>query len=284
MRFAPLVLNFALMVSLPVLLGWLIAGRRRVSWRYFGIGMLSFILAQVGHIPFNYMVNNSLLAEMTLASEQARMIVTAAFLGLSAALFEEGMRYLTFRFWAKDARTWGRGLMMGAGHGGVESILLGLLGALNVTILFGYQAGYFQGLIPTEQASQVGQALDQLAALPWYEMMFGALERIFALSIQLSLSLLVMQLFVRGKLRWLLVAFSWHALIDATAVIALDAGGAYAAEAVAGVAALISLVIIAMLRAPEPKPASPGPMLEPGRAQPIQIKPTKEKLEDSRYI
>lgn len=283
MQFAPLALNFILMISMPVLLGWTIARRRHVSWRLFGIGALSFILAQIGHIPFNYLVTNNLLAEVPLTPDQARTLVTAAFLGLSAGLFEEGVRYIAFRFWAKDARTWGAGLMLGAGHGGVESILFGVLGALNVTILLGYRSGFFQGLIPPDQAPHVGQAIDQLAALPWFEMMFGALERVFALSIQLALSLMVMQVFVRDKLRWLLFAFGWHALIDTVLVIALGTSGVYAAEALTGLAALISLAIIVKLREPEPGPVPLAPLVVPRRAGPIKITPTKEKLEESRY-
>lgn len=284
MRLVPLALNFLLMVSIPLLLGWAIARRRRISWRFFGIGVFSFILAQVGHIPFNYLVTNKLFALLTLPSGQARLVMTAAFLGLSAGLFEEGVRYVAFRYWAKDARTWGSGLMMGAGHGGIESILFGVLGALNVTILFGYQAGYFQGLVPPEQAPQVGAALDQLAATPWFELMFGALERVLALCIQLALSLMVMQVFVRGKRRWLLLAFGWHALIDAAAVMAVTTSGVYLAEALAGVAALISLVVIFKLREPEPRPEQLAPLAEPRATQAIQIKATEEKLEESRYI
>ncbi len=284
MRFAPLILNFSLMVTLPLVLGWVIARRRRVSWRLFGIGAVTFIAAQIGHIPFNYLVGENLLAGTQLTSGPNSLIITAVFLGLSAGLFEEGMRYLSFRFLAKDARTWGRGLMMGAGHGGLESILLGLLGAVNVSILLGYQAGYFQGLVPAEQAPQVGAVVDQLAALSWFEMMLGALERVFALCIQLSLSLLVMQVFVRGRLRWLILAFGWHALIDAMVVAAVGTRGVYVAEALTGLAALISLAIIARLKAPEPQPDAPGPPVQLRQTKPIRIEPTKEKLEESRYI
>ena len=155
MRVALLVLNFLLMIALPVILGWFIARRRHISWRYFGIGAATFVLAQLAHIPFNYFVINNFLAEAELESQSATLLVSAVFLGLSAGIFEEGARYLSYRFWATDARTWGKGLMMGAGHGGAESILLGVLGALNVTILLGYRAGYFQGLVPAEQAPQV---------------------------------------------------------------------------------------------------------------------------------
>lgn len=283
MQFAPLFLNYLLMVAMPLLLGWFLAHRRHVSWRLFGIGAATFILSQLAHIPFNYVIINNWLAELTLVSERAELLVSAAFLGLSAGFFEEGARYLSYRFWAKDARSYGKGLMLGAGHGGMESLLLGVFGALNVTILIAYRAGYLQGLVPVEQAPLVGVALDQISALPWFEMMLGAVERASVLCIQLALSLMVMQVFTRGKLRWLLFAFCWHALIDAAVVVAVDGIGIYMAEAFTVLAALVSLAVVFMLRAPEPEEPEPEPLARPRQPAQIGIRPSKEKLEDSRY-
>ncbi len=277
-------LNFLLMVSLPLLLGWLIARRRHISWRFFGIGAATFVLSQVAHIPFNYLVSSNLPEQVAQLPERALLLLSAAFLGLSAGVFEEGARYLAYRFWAKDARSWGKGLMMGAGHGGAESILLGLLGALNVSILFGYRAGYFQTLIPSEQAPQVQAVLNQMSTMPWFEALFGALERVFVLVIQMALSLMVMQVFTRGKLRWLFLAVIWHALIDGLVVVTVSLSGVYAAEAVTALAMLISLAIIYALKSPEPEAPVLEPLPEAGPARLIEIEPTKDKLEDSRYV
>jgi uncharacterized membrane protein YhfC len=226
---------------------------------------------------------NQWLAVLSFSSQWTQLIVTAVFLGLSAGFFEEGTRYLAYRFWAKDARTWGSGLMMGAGHGGVESILLGIVGALNITILVGYGSGYFQDLIPSEQAPQVEQALELLAVTPWFELMSGALERALALAIQLALSLMVMQVLTRGKLRWLFLAFAWHAVVDASVVVTADVGGLYAAEIVTGFAAIISIGVIFKLREPEPSITQPGPLPELPPVQLKRVEPTKERIEESRY-
>jgi uncharacterized membrane protein YhfC len=277
-------LNFLLMVSLPLALGWFIARRRHISWRFFGIGAATFVLAQVAHIPFNYLVGENLPAQVEQMPETLPLLLSAAFLGLSAGVFEEGARYLAYRFWAKDARSWGRGLMMGAGHGGAESILLGLLGALNVSILFGYRAGYFQALIPSEQAPQVEAVVSQMLTIPWFEVLFGALERVFVLVIQMALSLMVMQVFTRGKLRWLLLAIGWHALIDGLVVVTVSTSGVYVAEAITALAMVISLAVIFALREPEPEAAVLEPLPEVGPARPMKIEPTKDKLEDSRYV
>ena len=59
-------------------------------------------------------------------------------LGLSARVCEEVARYLMLRRVATGARDWQTGLMYGAGHGGVESMILGglvLVGAVNSVML-----------------------------------------------------------------------------------------------------------------------------------------------------
>ena len=128
---ALLALNFSLMIAVPIFLARWIARRRQARWGLFGVGAVAFVLSQVGHLPFNWLV----LQQLGWVNA-SNLIVYAAFLGLSAGTFEGIARYLVLRFWAKDARTWGKGLMVGTGHGGIEAILLGVLGLINFAILF----------------------------------------------------------------------------------------------------------------------------------------------------
>ena len=120
--------------------------------------------------------------------------------------------------------------------------------------------------------------------IPWFEVLFGALERLFAPVIQMGLSPTVMQVFTRGRIRWLVLAIGWHALIDATVVVVLSLYGIYAAEASAALAALISLIFIASQREPEPTGYEPEPLPRAWPAGPIMLEPTNEKLEESRYV
>src|SRR5687767_2247954 len=102
------------MIAMPLLLGRLLAAWRKVSWGLFAIGAATFILSQIGHIPFNLVVQPMIGRASAGLSQQGQLIVMALFLGLSAGLFEESARYLTYRYWATDARTWGKGMMLGA--------------------------------------------------------------------------------------------------------------------------------------------------------------------------
>ena len=275
-------LNFLLMIAMPLALGWFIARRRGASWRLFGIGAVTFIAAQVFHIPFNFLVDRSGILPENL-SIVTNLVIVALFLGLSAGVFEEGARYLAYRYWARDARTWGKGLMLGAGHGGVESIIVGLLGGINFVALAAMRSGALLEQMPAEQLPLVEAQIEALFATPLHLALLGAVERIFALTAHLALSLMVMQVFTRGRIRWLLAAILWHTLLNAVAVFAINTWDAVVTEALIGVIALLSLGIIFWLREPEPIEEELEPLPEAGPAPPLAAKVTEEALDRSRY-
>jgi uncharacterized membrane protein YhfC len=276
-------LNWILMIAMPLILGWLINRNRSVGWRLFAIGCVTFIVSQIGHIPFNYFVLPLLQEQIEPLTEMARLVITAVFLGLSAALFEEGMRFIGYRYWAKDARSWGKAMMLGAGHGGVEAIILGILVAINTIMLIAWQNDRFTVLIPSEQEPLIAAVLDSFFSTPWYATILGAVERFFTIILHLSLSLMIMIAFVRRRPGWIAAAILWHALVDAIAVFSVSMWGAYAAELLIALMALVSLLFILRLKQPEPEEEAPEPLPEPSPAGPLRVEVTTDKLDDSRY-
>src|SRR5215212_5914038 len=135
MLIASYLLNPVLMMALPVLLGLVLARRLGLPWRLYFIGAATFIGAQVVHIPLNLAIQNAVDAGLVPTPPATYgPLYSAVILGLSAGVCEEVARYLVYRYWLKDARHWRQALMFGAGHGGIEAILLGglaLLGAIN---------------------------------------------------------------------------------------------------------------------------------------------------------
>ncbi len=255
--------NFLLMILMPILMGRWIRRRRGAGWGLFGIGAVTFVLSQVGHIPFNWLILQKL---EWITGEN--LIVLTLFLGISSGAFEEVARYLAYRFWAREARSWGRGLMLGAGHGGIEAIFLGVIGLLNLTVLLGLDNGYFQGLlasVPEDQLYLVDNQISALFDVPPMLALLGAVERLFALLLHLSASLLVMQVFVRKQLRWLGASVGWHAVFNGVAVYVATVWGAVPAELALGILSLVSLGLIFWLRTPEPiiEPPEPLPELQP---------------------
>ena len=282
MHYLLLTINWGLMILMPIALGWIIAKKRGIKWGLFAIGGATFILSQIAHIPFNWVMFNSLSDELEGLSANISLLIVALLAGLSAGIFEEGARYLTYRYWAKDARSWGSGMMLGAGHGGAESIILGILVALNVGFLWFFEAGRFTSLVPEEQRPLIYESIAQMIEQPWYAMLLGAVERAFALSIHLALSLIVLQVFLRKQIRWLFAAVAWHALVDASAVIAASYITPLQVEIVIGVFGIISILIIFFFKAPEPSIPTLRPTLEPMTGS-LVINVTPENIDDSRY-
>ena len=172
-------LNGLLMIALPLALGVFLVRRLRLSWGIFGVGGLTFVASQVVHLPFNHWVLQPFLMRFGLGPESgpAGLVAVALMLGLSAGVFEEGARYLAYRYGLRRAREWSQGVLFGAGHGGVEAILLGVLALVGLMQAVAYRGVDLATLLPP---GQVAAAQAQLAAYwesPWYFALLGALER-----------------------------------------------------------------------------------------------------------
>lgn len=225
---------------------------------------------------------------MTGAERGAGLILFGLIVGLSAGVFEEAARYISYRTWAKEARTWEQGLMFGAGHGGIEAILLGVLAFIAFVQIMALQGVDLSTVIPAEQLDLAEAQIAAYWSLPWFGAMLGVVERVFAICIQLFLSLLVLQAFLRKNMLWFLIAIFWHMLVDAVAVVGLALWGVYWIEAYLGLMACISLGGIFYLRDKMPhRPdeervgtVNGGFTIESAR---VPDKITSEHLDESRY-
>ncbi len=216
------IVEILLMLGAPVAL-WLFLWRRyRVSWGLIAVGALTFILSQVVHLPLNWGLG---LLGGGRGVALWPLPAMAAVAGLSAGLCEEGARYLVLRFWRRDARTWVQGVTFGAGHGGIESILIGLgvlMGFVNMLILRSVGPEVFG--LSGELLEQTRQQIEAYWGLPWYLPLLGGIERLFAITLQIAFALLVLQALVRRNLLWLGAAILAHALVDALAVGLVQSG------------------------------------------------------------
>lgn len=135
--------------------------------------------------------------------------------GFMAGLFEETGRYLAFKTVLRKKRANDyNGLMYGAGHGGIEAVIL-LSVTMIINVIFSLQTN-------AGQVSPFGglDAAQQLANTPFWMMLVGALERISAVAIHVSLSVLVWFAAKHGKKFMLYpLAILLHLLVDAVAVI-----------------------------------------------------------------
>jgi uncharacterized membrane protein YhfC len=285
-------LNWFLMIALPVLLGIYLINKSHLSWKLWMIGAGTFLISQVFHLPFNNYILNPLLQniQQKLPGVSGTLIV-AILLGLSAGIFEECARYGMFRWWIKDARSWWSAIVTGAGHGGIESIILGCLVMLGFINMMAYRNMDLSSLnLAPDQLSATRQQIQMYWSLPWYDSLLGAVERMFTIPFHIAASVIVLQVFTRKpghhKHIWLVLAILYHAIMDSSIVFIAVQMNAYAAEAILGVIAVLDIIIIFALRQPEPEP--PAPLAPPGTGEPLVFIPTpleetSENLEKTRY-
>jgi uncharacterized membrane protein YhfC len=243
-------------------LGFFLSKRLGTKWSLFGIGAVTFIASQVVHLPLLQGLTALFKQGVLPAVPQPYILVfNAAVLGLAAGLCEGLARYLVLRFWAKSARTWREALMFGAGHGGIEAIILGLLAGLSFVNMVALRTMDLATLpLSASQAELLAKEVTAYWSAPWYGSVLGAVERVLALCLHLSAAVLVMQVFTRKNILWLGAAILWHALGDALTVFAAGTVSAYQTEAVLAAFAVASLVIIFALRPRQPEPvATPAP-------------------------
>lgn len=242
-------LNALIMIAVPIALSAYLVRRFKTGWRLVWIGALTFILSQVGHIPFNIGLNRLLESGiLPRLPEPYNLVFISIVFGLSAGIWEETARYIAYRWPARNARTWGQALVLGSGHGGVESIILGILVLFTFIQMVAIKNVDLSQLVPAEQLALAQNQVNVYWSLPWYDSLLGAVERFFALCFHLSASVLVLQCFTRRQIRWLFIAIAWHALLDAVAVFSVSTWGPYLTEGLIGIAALVSIGIIFLLK------------------------------------
>ena len=211
---------------------------------------------------------------------QGNIWLYALYGGFMAGLFEETGRYLAMktvlkRYQGNDANA----LMYGAGHGGIECIvLLGLTMVNNliysVMINTGNAALLTTGL-PEEYLVQVQAVFTQLAETPSGTFLLGMVERLFAIVLQLGFSVLVW-FGVKNRKFWLcLLAFLCHLLVDG--VTAITAGLGLPTLVIEGIICVMAVLVALLARLvwkkehreiPAPVMPAPAPMNGPYNRKP----------------
>ena len=218
------IIEFLLPASVAVYL-W---KKHKINWIFFFFGVAMFLLSMV-RIPLNMAVQSSLSQHLYGAS---LLVLAAFFPSLTAGIFEEGCRFLGYKYiFRPDNRTWKSGLMYGTGHGGIESIIISANHLL--TFLFLMAAA---GFLPAWYVAE-------LQATPAYMPLVAAVERIFAFCLHLGLSVIVLQCFLRQSRKYLGYAVGLHTAANFVALL-LAQKSIFLSETSVGIFALIGLYII----------------------------------------
>ena len=218
---AAMAVSGILCIGLPVIL--LVFFRKKNGWTpafFVGCGVFVvfvLILEQIFH---------SIILGVFGSTIQNHIFLYGLYGGLAAALFEETGRWMAFRFFLKNHQNAETALMYGAGHGGAEAILtVGLTYINNIIASLMINSGAIGNMMSTLDDNMKQTVYDQLTLL-WTSsadsfLMAGA-ERIFAIVLQLSLSVLVYIAVKNRKFLFWSAAFIIHFLIDFGAVVLAD--------------------------------------------------------------
>ena len=121
---------------------------------------------------------------------------------LFPGLFEETGRYLCYKFFLANETNKLTAISYGVGHGGFESFLLGFA---FLRFIFAKDALVNQGFLKED--------------VTFMYCFLGVIERIAAIYLQMSLSVLVYKSFKEKDIRWFILAIILHDFVDLFAII-----------------------------------------------------------------
>lgn len=275
------------MIALGVGLGILLTRKWKLGWYVWWIGAAALVVSQVGHIPFNWFLTQLFMRGVLPAPpEEWQLLFNSVVLGLSAGLWEQGANYFAFRFWAREARSWRQAILLGAGHGGIEAMLLGGLSLYGFLQALALRDPSAYAAMPPEQAALVKQGITAYWSVAWWMPFIAVAERVFAMTMHIAAALLVGQAFMRRQTGWLFLAIGLHALMDGVAAYSGTTRGILVTEGLLGVIAILCLGIIIALRRPEPERATAAAESLPIFLSPLalpEVQESVENLEKTRY-
>jgi uncharacterized membrane protein YhfC len=225
-------------IGLPIALAIWATRRFRTSWKLVGIGVLTFIGSQVVHIPLLYGLT-ALFQQGILPTPpmQYQLAFNAVVLGLAAGICEETARWIGYRALKDKARRFAASITLGIGHGGIESALF--VGA-SVLASFIYML-----VLRSGDPQMLNPQVAAYFSTPWYLPLVGALERVMAIVLHITLSVIVWLSIVKknGWIFW--GAVLYHALVDGLTVAMSGLGMSnFAIEGALGVFTILNAVFL----------------------------------------
>lgn len=241
---------------LPLGLGVFFWKRAKGQWRFFLTGCIVF---PVFALVLEQTVHGLVLGGAVGAVIQGNVWLYALYGGLMAGIFEECGRWLAFKLTLRWNRGRGDALMYGAGHGGIEAVLVaGMTMVNNIILSLALNRGGMEaveaimGPVPEAQMA----ALQSLCSYPAGMYLWAGFERLVAVGLHIVLSVLVYVSVKRsGKGFWFPAAILLHALVDMVAVLSNARLPIAATEAIT---ALLTAGVIFLARREYIRVAQPG--------------------------
>jgi uncharacterized membrane protein YhfC len=208
-------ISAAVVVGMPVLLYFVLKKRFQMSAVPFWTGFLAFFLAV---LILESIIHQLVLVKFHLINPKNQPFIFIIYGALMAGIFEETARFISFHILKKKHNKIGTSLSYGLGHGGCEAVMIGGLGLLSGLVIGIMVNSDVINQLPDSVLDKLSPLTTQLAQTQLYMYLVSCAERIMALAIQISLSVIVFISVIYKKKFWLFpFAIILHAVIDCPA-------------------------------------------------------------------
>lgn len=215
--------------------------RERISGIAVLVGALTFFVSQILlRMPLLQLIQG----QSWFAAIGKNIWLLFLFLSLTAGIFEEVGRFLSFKFLLRRKLEWKNGIAFGIGHGGIEAILLtGLTYINNIVFSLMINSGAFGQVSGTLTQGFSEYIVSSLTNTNPIMFLFAGFERIFAIIAHIAFSITVLYGVKYKKGTYLLYAILGHTLLNLPAVILSHYFGLWS-EVYVFVFAVLSIFVI----------------------------------------
>jgi uncharacterized membrane protein YhfC len=217
-----IVIGILVTVGIPVGAGFWLSKKYGLTWRVLSYGALAYLLVQAGttilFTGFGTLVENGSLV----LEEPALTIVQVTLSVVLGALLGVLIRWLGVKYIKEDLKNLESAYGIGVGYGGMESIMLVGLPLIStfVTMISNLNLDPATTSLSPDMVAQ----LEELWQVPFYIPLIGSVERLASMVMHLTVTVLILQVFLRKNNWFLAAAFGDELLINGL-VVGLSTGG-----------------------------------------------------------
>ncbi len=216
------ILSILIQAVLPIFIAIYLIRRYHTEWRLVAVGVLAYLVFQVAQAPIFQWISGTEFYQGQIAPLPP--VSLALTVGLLTAILEQAARTGSFWFVRKNIVSAGEGLTVTAGHGGVESLLIGIQFLINFIFAVSITTSGIQAMdLTPEEAAQLQAQINAFWKLDWYLPLVAALQRLSLLALQFALGTMVWLAVSRRAWVWLATSLVWHVAMN-TVVVILAAG------------------------------------------------------------
>lgn len=242
---AAMTVTFLIAAGMPIVLFIIIRRRLKAKVSSFFVGCGAFILfAMVLEQLLHMVVLQGLGGVSYLITNNVWFY--SLYGGLAAGIFEETGRFIAMKYMMRNSLSRENALMYGAGHGGVEAIMLvGFTYLMNLLYSVMLNSGSLDMMLAEESGAQLRTALEPLGTVGAGIFYIAGMERIMAIVLQIALSVLVYRAVSQKRcIGYYGLAIGIHFFVDFSVVVVSSlSGNMILAEAVCFVEVALTVLL-----------------------------------------